>query len=192
MKHVAKALEKTSIYNVPCDSVADDNETLQDSPEAVSNVASRVTSTEDALAELVRITLIHTKMLKDLQTANAALSEQLKSTTMRLKQMEVEFRALRDTETIDFTPQHLSDGRLLIISPDGHHCIFDNPLMSNITPQYDNSQWTDMSGLAVTLAVAPLLPDTAVSASSRSTSSICRESRSFKPYRFGPFPLNIQ
>lgn len=186
MKHITRPLEKMAMCNPPNDSNTDDDGKPQDVPQAISKVASRVTGTEDALAELVRVAFIHTNMLKNLQTANAALSEQLKSTTMRLNQMEVEFRALRDAKAIDFMPKHLVNVNEAIINGrlvDDHHHNFHNPFTRNTGPKTECFQWTDMSSLAATLAVAPQVPGSASSAFSRSSNSDYRERRPFKPHR---------
>ncbi|KAJ4406482.1 hypothetical protein N0V82_010117 [Gnomoniopsis sp. IMI 355080] len=173
MTHIAETLETMAIYSAPCDPDTNDGETSQEAPETIPSVASRIRGTEEALAELVRVIFIHTNMLKELQGANTALAEKLKATTVKMDQIKVECRALHDAEDIDFMPKHSFDADE---SPfEGRY--FCYPFVPDIIPRYDNSQWTDMSGLAATLAVAPQVPGNASSPSSRSSSSSYKERR---------------
>lgn len=205
MEHIFNALERMAVHDPPDDTDAENNEAPFDIPEASSSTASRVMATEDAVVELIRVTVIHTKMLKDLQTANAALSKQLEANKMKLDQLEVNFRALRDAQTPKLMPQHMfdtdktaRDDQLFAISPSAQFSRFLNAFpphsntSNNLTPEYINSQGMDMSGLAATLAVAPRLPHSTSPASSRSSSYSFKERRPFKPHRFVPLPSSTQ
>lgn len=194
-----------AVRNPPDDTDAENNEAPFDIPAGSSNMASRVMATEDAVVELIRVTVIHTKMLKDLQTANAALSKQLEANKMNLDQLEVNFRALRDAQTSKLMPKHIfdtdkttSDDQLFAFSPGIQYSRFLNAFPphsntpKNLTPEYINSQGMDLSGLAATLAVAPRLPSSTSPASSRSSSSSFKERRHFKPHRFVPLFSSTQ
>lgn len=196
MENIVNALIKMGIYSPPGDSDVGNDEMAQGVPKATSNVVSRVTDTEDALAELVRVSFIHTHMLMDLQAANAALSEQLEATTVRLDQMQVEFHALRDAHSTRFLSndnfnlrETTFDGQSFMVSPAGHQHSVINRFVTHPVPGYDSSDWMDMSDIATTLAVAPQITSSASWASSQSSSSSFRERRQSKPHRYAtPLP----
>lgn len=197
MEPVFNALERMAVHDPPNDTDTENNEAPFDIPEASSSMSARVMATEDAVVELIRVTVIHTKMLKDLQTTSAALSKQLEANKMKLDQLEVNFRALRDAQTSKLMPKHMfdtdkatGDDHLFAVSPSARYSRFLNafPPHSNtpntLAPEYINPHGMDMSGLAATLAVAPRLPCSTSPASSRSSSSSFTERRPFKPHRF--------
>lgn len=205
MEPIFNALGRMTVHDQPDNTDAEKNEAPFDIPEASSSMAARVMATEDAVVELIRVTVIHTKMLKDLQTANAALSKQLEANKMKLDQLEVNFRALRDAQTSKLMPKHMfdtdkttSDDQLFAFLPSARYSRFLNAFpphsntSNNLTPEHVNSKGMDMSGLAATLAVAPRLSSSNSPASSRSSSSSFKERRPFKPHRFVPLSSSTQ
>lgn len=166
MEHTASAFRNTAAS-------ADDNEV------PIQDLASRVTDAKDALlAELLRVTVVHTHMLTSLQAANTTLSTPLETPTARLGRTNVDMQA-KDTRHVDAS------------SPGGHHhhyhhhCFGDPFVTHPAAPRYESPHWMDMPDIAATLAVVPQSPGGASSASSRSSSSSQWERRPSKPHRSG-------
>lgn len=199
LEHMANTLENMTTHRPPDETDADDHEPAQDIPEASSSMSLRVMATEDALMELIKITSIHTKMLKDLQTANTALAKQLEANQARLDQLDVKFRALREAQTMKPLPKCMCDPdktandlQLLDISPNAELHTLANGFVSH--PDHSNTlvlgctefRCLDMSNLATTLALVPQPPSNSSQASSRSSSCSFQERRKCKPHRFVP------
>lgn len=197
MKYTVKALDKVTIHNPSRDAPADFDESTQAVPEATLHMASGLTDTEEALNELLKVSVIHTQMIEQLQEANDEVSEQLQMILEKMHRMDADMRALRATQTINsLAKQYLfradktaTDQQTFTPSPDRYQQSFVNPFVMSPVTTYDRSHWTDMSNnIAATLAVAPQVPD------SPSSSSNPQERRPAKPHRYAPrlFPPHMK
>lgn len=186
-----------TIHTPPDETDADNHKPAQEMPEASSSMASRVMAIEDALMELIKITSVHTEMLKDLQAANAALAKQLEANQARLDQLDVTFCALLEAQASKplskgkFDPDTTAnDLQLLGISSSAKSHTLANASMphhnpsNTLIPGCTEFRSVDMSNLATTLALVPQASSNTSPASSRSSSFTFQERRKYKPHRF--------